>query len=82
MARTVEDVLARRIRVLFMDARLANKLAPKVAELMMKELDLDEIWKQNQVKAFSELAEGYVLKRSLNSVANKLREGSIRSSMN
>jgi glycerol-3-phosphate dehydrogenase len=83
MARTVEDVLARRIRVLFMDARLANKLAPKVAEIMMKELAQDEVWKENQIKAFCELAEGYVLKSDSNPVANMFREkGSIRSSMN
>jgi glycerol-3-phosphate dehydrogenase len=83
MARTVEDVLARRIRVLFMDARLANNLAPKVAEIMMKELGLDEVWKENQIKSFCKLAEGYVLKSDPNPVANKSREkGSIRSSMN
>jgi glycerol-3-phosphate dehydrogenase len=83
MARTVEDVLARRIRLLFMDARLACKLAPKVAEIMMKELNQDELWKENQVKVFCELAEGYLLKSSLNPVASKLWEkGSIRFPMN
>ncbi len=62
MARTVEDVLARRIRVLFMDARLANKIAPKVAEIMMKELSRDEVWKEKQIEYFYELSEGYLLK--------------------
>ena len=61
MARTVEDFLARRTRLLFMDARLAYKLAPEVAEIMMKELGEDEVWKENQVKRFSELAKGYLL---------------------
>ncbi len=61
MARTVEDFLARRTRVLFTDARLAIKLAPKVAEIMMKELGMDEIWKQDQIAAFTELAKGYIL---------------------
>jgi glycerol-3-phosphate dehydrogenase len=64
MARTVEDVLARRIRVLFMDAKLAIKLAPIVAELMMKELDKDEKWKENQIASFSQLASGYLLKNN------------------
>jgi glycerol-3-phosphate dehydrogenase len=83
MARTVEDVLARRIRLLFMDARLACKLAPKVAEIMMKELNQDELWKEKQVKVFCELAEGYLLKSSLNPVASKFWEkGSIRFPMN
>jgi glycerol-3-phosphate dehydrogenase len=70
MARTVEDFLARRTRVLFTDAKLAIKLAPKVAELMMKELKRDELWKENQVQSFSQLANGYLLKSDLNSVEN------------
>ncbi|KLR58254.1 FAD-dependent oxidoreductase [Diaphorobacter sp. J5-51] len=37
-ARTVEDVLARRARVLFLDARLAASLAPRVAGLLAEEL--------------------------------------------
>jgi glycerol-3-phosphate dehydrogenase len=64
MARTVEDELARRIRLLFMDARLSLKLAPKVAEIMMKELRQDGIWKEKQIRSFSELAEGYLLKEN------------------
>jgi glycerol-3-phosphate dehydrogenase len=61
MARTVEDFLARRTRLLFIDARLANSLAPRVADIMMKELNQDECWKENQIKTFSKLAEGYLL---------------------
>jgi hypothetical protein len=54
-----------------------------VAEIMMKELNQDEVWKENQVKAFCELAEGYVLKSNSNPVASKLWEkGSIRFPMN
>jgi glycerol-3-phosphate dehydrogenase len=36
-ARTVEDVLARRSRLLFLDAALAASLAPAVAELLVQE---------------------------------------------
>ena len=36
-ARTVEDVLARRCRLLFLDARLAARLAPRVAEILQEE---------------------------------------------
>ena len=36
-ARTVEDILARRSRTLFLDAKVAYALAPKVAELMRSE---------------------------------------------
>lgn len=72
MARTVEDLLARRIRLLFIDARLASKLAPKVADIMMKELGQDEVWKENQIKSFSKLAKGYLLESNLNLIPDAL----------
>ena len=68
MARTVEDFLARRTRVLFTDAKLAIKLTVRVAEIMMKELNENEAWKENQIQTFSELAKGYLLESDLNSV--------------
>ena len=37
LARTVEDVLARRVRLLFLDARAALRVAPLVAELLARE---------------------------------------------
>ncbi len=40
-ARTVEDVLARRSRLLFLDARLAAALAPRVALLLREETGAD-----------------------------------------
>ncbi|MGN6249252.1 MAG: FAD-dependent oxidoreductase [Ginsengibacter sp.] len=61
MARTVEDFLARRTRVLFTDAKLAMNLAPKVAEIMMKELNRDEEWKSRQIAEFKRLAKNYSL---------------------
>jgi glycerol-3-phosphate dehydrogenase len=38
---TVEDMLARRWRVLFLDARLAEQMAPRVAELLQQETGID-----------------------------------------
>jgi glycerol-3-phosphate dehydrogenase len=61
MAQTVEDVLARRTRILFINAREAHRLAPEVADIMMKELHKDEEWKLNQVALFGQLANGYLL---------------------
>ena len=61
MARTVEDVLARRVRALFLDARASIKMAPEVARLMAKELEKDENWIEQEVASFSQLAKGYVL---------------------
>ncbi|HJS51764.1 MAG TPA: FAD-dependent oxidoreductase, partial [Pyrinomonadaceae bacterium] len=59
MARTVEDILARRTRMLFLDAKAAIELAPKVAELMAKELDKDDVWVADQIKSFRATAENY-----------------------
>ncbi|SMB92381.1 FAD dependent oxidoreductase [Hymenobacter roseosalivarius DSM 11622] len=61
MARTVEDVLARRVRVLFLDAKAAIRMAPTVAALLAAELGHDERWQQQQVAAFTHLARGYLL---------------------
>jgi glycerol-3-phosphate dehydrogenase len=58
MARTVEDVLA-----LFLNARAAMEMAPAAAELMGSELGWDETTKANQLMAFREVAEGYVLRQ-------------------
>jgi glycerol-3-phosphate dehydrogenase len=64
MARTVEDVVARRTRILFIDARAACIIAPKVAEIMMKELNHDEKWKDKEIDSFLELANGYLVDHS------------------
>ena len=61
MARTVEDVLARRIRLLFLDARAAIRAAPRVAALMARELHHDEVWQQDQTAAFTALARNYLI---------------------
>lgn len=61
MARTIEDVLARRVRVLFLDATIAIEIAPIVATMLAKELDKDDVWKQRQLQEFKTLASQYVL---------------------
>jgi glycerol-3-phosphate dehydrogenase len=60
MARTVDDILARRSRSLLFDARAAKDAAPLVAELMAAELGHDDTWIAAQVKAFTEIASGYI----------------------
>ena len=59
MARTVEDVLARRTRALFLNAKAAISLAPGVAEIMARELKQDDAWIADQVSAFVALAQNY-----------------------
>lgn len=61
MARTVEDVLARRTRALFLNAKAAMAMAPCVAALMAKELERDEAWQAKEVNTFLELAKGYLV---------------------
>ena len=61
MARTVEDVLARRTRALVLDARASQEAAPKVAALLAAELGFDDAWQQAQIAGYHALAEGYVL---------------------
>ncbi len=59
MARGVEDVLARRTRALFLNAKAAIRMAPRVAELLARELNRDAAWQAQQVAAFTELAAGF-----------------------
>ena len=60
MARTVEDVLARRTRSLLLDARASIEAAPRVAELLAAELHRDQRWIEAQVAEYTTLARGYL----------------------
>jgi glycerol-3-phosphate dehydrogenase len=55
-ARTVEDVLARRTRALFLHTAAALEMAPAVAQLLAGELGRDEAWQQSQLAAFRAVA--------------------------
>jgi glycerol-3-phosphate dehydrogenase len=59
MARTVEDVLARRTRALFLDAEAALASAPRVAELLAAELGRDAAWQADQLNQFRDVADHY-----------------------
>ncbi len=61
MARTVEDVLARHTRALFLDARTAMQMARPVARLLAAELGRDDAWIASQVQDFSTLAKQYTV---------------------
>jgi glycerol-3-phosphate dehydrogenase len=60
MARTVDDVLARRTRALLLNARAAIEVAETVARLMARELDLDEGWVAWQTQVFRAMAAQYL----------------------
>ncbi|MEZ5638283.1 MAG: glycerol-3-phosphate dehydrogenase/oxidase [Burkholderiaceae bacterium] len=55
-ARTVEDMLARRSRILFLDARQAMALGPQVAQILREETGRDP-----GLAAFEDLAQKYLL---------------------
>ncbi|MCD8071941.1 MAG: glycerol-3-phosphate dehydrogenase/oxidase [Alistipes sp.] len=61
MALTVEDVLARRVRLLFLDARAAIEAAPAVAALIARERGMDQKWEALQVEQFTALARNYLI---------------------
>jgi len=61
MARSIEDVLSRRMRLLFLDAKGALLLAPEVASLMAKELGRDTQWVETQILEFKNLVKQYLL---------------------
>jgi glycerol-3-phosphate dehydrogenase len=62
MARTVEDVLARRTRALFLNAKAAIRMAPRVAALLAQELGCDKKWQIDQVEKFNQTAGGYLVR--------------------
>lgn len=59
--RTVEDFLARRSRLLFLDARAAIKLAPSVATILQKELNWSNEEREAQLQSFIQLAQQYII---------------------
>lgn len=59
MARTIEDVLARRLRILFLDAGAARKAAQRTGELIKEELDKDDAWLMKELERFYKLADQY-----------------------
>lgn len=59
--KTVEDFLARRNRLLFLDARTAIALAPAVANILQKELHWTNEQTEAQVQSFVQLAQQYIV---------------------
>ena len=61
MARTVEDVLARRTRALFLDARASIEAAAEVAALMAPALGWSAEQQSAQAQEYRDFARGYLL---------------------
>ncbi|HJW15530.1 MAG TPA: glycerol-3-phosphate dehydrogenase/oxidase, partial [Flavisolibacter sp.] len=62
MARTVEDVLARRTRALLLNASESIRIAPEVAKIMAEQMHKDQAWQKQQVESYTNLAHQYILK--------------------
>lgn len=61
MARRLDDMLSRRTRALFLNARAALEMAPGVAQLMARELGADSSWAVREVASFNEVGERYLV---------------------
>lgn len=61
MALTLEDVLARRLRILFLDAKAALEMAPRTARIIAAERQKDQQWIDKQIQSFNDLASSYII---------------------
>jgi glycerol-3-phosphate dehydrogenase len=61
MAMHIEDVIARRLRALFLEVKASVRMAPKVAECMARELGKDESWINEELRNFNKIAESFML---------------------
>ncbi|MCX5511713.1 glycerol-3-phosphate dehydrogenase C-terminal domain-containing protein, partial [Pseudomonas sp. BJa3] len=59
LARSAEDVLARRNRALFLDAEAAMLAAPEVARILAEELGHDAAWQQRTLQELAGVAAHY-----------------------
>jgi glycerol-3-phosphate dehydrogenase len=60
MPLNIEDILARRTRALFLNARASLEMAPEVATLMAKEFGYDMKWQNEQVESYHQLVKSYI----------------------
>jgi len=56
----LEDILARRTRSLFLNARASADIAPEVAGLMATEFGYDQNWQKEQIESYNELVKNYI----------------------
>lgn len=61
IAQTIEDVLARRTRALFLNASAAVESCEKVGKLMQSVLGKSDDWAENQISEFKEFAKDYIV---------------------
>lgn len=57
---SIEDVLARRTRSLFLNARASADIAPVVAGIMAEEFGYDQKWQEEQLESYRQLVKNYL----------------------
>jgi glycerol-3-phosphate dehydrogenase len=55
MALNLDDIMSRRSRCLFLNIKESIRIAPKVVQIMSKELFKDEVWVKDQLQSFYNL---------------------------
>jgi len=60
MPLTIEDMLARRTRALFQNARASSEIAVEIAALMAKELGLNTKWQKEQIESYNQFVKNYI----------------------
>ena len=55
MALNLDDIMSRRSRCLFLNIKESIRIAPKVIQIMSKELFKDEVWAKDQLQSFYNL---------------------------
>ena len=61
MAMTLEDVLARRTRCLFLDAYETEKIALQVVKVMCEEMEKDDSWMEEELRKINLILKKYQL---------------------
>jgi glycerol-3-phosphate dehydrogenase len=61
MAITLEDMLARRSRALFLNSKETLQIAPEVAKIMAKHLKKKQDWIDDQLESFTAVAQNYLI---------------------
>ena len=61
MAMRLEDVIARRVRALFLDARETQRLLPEIAQIMAEELHKDAKWIKDEIRHTEQILKTYLL---------------------
>ena len=60
MCMGIEDLLARRTRMLFLDAKASIDAAPIVAKIMAEEMNKDASWIRQQIEDYRVVAKMYL----------------------